>query len=100
MSMTAQLEVRDVSAHLRGDDPRRPVIVGHDGTRVVMLLDANHAEILAQVLARYETLAREAIPSEAIDGDVWLHTMVDLLAAKAFTRAGMAPVLTLPGISA
>lgn len=81
MSLRAHLQVVDLTATFRGDDPDRPVHVGYDGTRAVIVLDPQHARVLAQLIARATSELRE---DDEVDPTLWDHVVVDLLAAKAF----------------
>ena len=95
MNMIAPLQVRDLTARLYGDDPDRPVLVGRDGTRVVLLLDAKHAEDLAKVMAR----ARRGLDDDFDpESDTWLHAITALLTAKTEAEGGT-PVDQLRGLA-
>lgn len=85
----AQLRIHEVTADLRDPSPDRPVIVGNDGTRVVLLLDAPHAEILAKIIARISHETREG---DDLDLEMWDRAVVDLLCAKACASGVPAPV--------
>lgn len=80
MSLHAHLQVQDVTARLRGDDPTRAVLAGVDGTRVVLLASPAAADVLARLIARG---AAHAQPGDEFDRDQVEHTVVDLLAAAA-----------------
>lgn len=94
MTLRAHLQVVDLTATFRGEDPERPVHVGYDGTRVVAVLDAKHAELLAKMIARVNAEVRV---DDDVDQALWDHVVVDLMAAKAM--AGPQPtVVEVPSL--
>lgn len=80
MSIRAHLQVHDLTARLRGRDPRRPVLVGVDGTRVVLVANPAAADVIARLIARG---AAHPEPGDTFDQVQVDHAVVDLLAAAA-----------------
>lgn len=77
----------DMVIRLRGPRRHSPVQVGHaqingDPT-VVMVLDPDHAQALAKVLALFDAKHPAGGLDFEFDSATWTHAMVDLLAAKA-----------------
>jgi hypothetical protein len=89
MTTYANEAVIDVTARLRGRDIDRPVRVGHDpeSQRVVVLLDLEHAHQLAKLLAQVDSNPSRqrdhALTVTKDDQDVWMHALVDILAARS-----------------
>lgn len=104
MSMLAKLKVRDVTAHIRGDDPSRPVQVGYDGTRVVMVLDVDHANFLAKLLANVDSKPANNTGVDWVhqvdkeQQDTWLHAMVDVLASVTHVNGTPVPLALVPAV--
>ena len=61
------------------------------GDVVVLELTSDQAQVLARVLARYDSLAR-AGDVDGYDAEEWMHTVVRLLAAAAALSPCQAPV--------
>lgn len=84
MSVQTHLRVHEVHASFDTPDPHglpeQPVVVGRDGTRVVLVADPRHAELLARIIARVTAAPADG---DDIQPDLWHHVVVDLLAAKA-----------------
>lgn len=72
-------EVRDFSS---------PVTIGRTGDRVAVLLDAEHADQLAKILALVETLTADGAVDVQFhfDPDVWIHALFDLLRQATLIR--------------
>lgn len=90
MTLHATLQVEPIRAQLRGDDSDRPVLVGTDGQRVVLVADGKHAEVLARMIARVTGDLRDV---DDVDPVLWDHVTVDLLCAKA-TATGVLTDIT------
>lgn len=94
MSLRAHLQMVDMTATLRGDDPDRPVHVGYDGTRVLVVLDPKHAEILAHLICRGAATREDG---DDVDPALWDHAVVDILASSClagpFPTPEQVPVL-------
>lgn len=96
---TVPVRVHELDATLRGPaDPDRPVIVGEDGTRVVVLLSPAAAGVLAKVLAVFEAEHADDDLDFPFERDVWVHAYIDLLSAVALTGQRPVPVPVAAGV--
>jgi hypothetical protein len=72
------MRFHDVTATFRGNDPARPVRVGTDGNRLVLLVDQDHATDLAKVIGLGSAAAAGDLDT---DPTVWNQAITDVLVA-------------------